>query len=42
MRGYTEPTWAWGGDWRKGEDECPCAEARSRDCHLHPTDPDDD
>lgn len=22
-------------------DECPCSEARSRDCHIHPTDPDD-
>lgn len=22
-------------------EECPCAEARSQDCHQHPTDPDD-
>ena len=35
MRGYSEPEWAY------DTDECPCTEARSADCHIHPTDPDD-
>jgi hypothetical protein len=27
--------------WSNEDNECPCAEARSQDCALHPTDPSD-